>query len=201
MTTHVIFGCSYAPFYEIDATWHTDTEMVPHVEKNHNAIGRRIFNTHLWPSMLPKGDAKFVYLLRDGRDVVTSFYHHFSHQSLEDGGYEGDFNEFFDDWLAGKIAFGTWSQHVKNWIKAAKTDPRILILRYEDMKSDLETCIKRINAHCDFNLSTDEIEGLLPRFSFDCMKSNLHKFSPRSVKMIDKGDGFAFIRYVGNGPC
>eukprot|EP00041_Stephanoeca_diplocostata_P024772 m.636547 g.636547 ORF g.636547 m.636547 type:complete len:290 (-) comp22596_c0_seq4:637-1506(-) len=185
---------NYAPFYEIDATWHSDTEMVAAVERNHTEIGRRIFNTHLWPSMLPKGGAKFIYLLRDGRDVVTSFFHHLSHQSPEDGGFVGDFTEFFDDWLAGKLAFGSWSQHVKKWMHAAVSDSRILILRYEDMKSDLESCIQRINEHCGFGMSPVEITSLLPKFSFDHMRSNLDKFSPRSVKMLNKNDNFAFLR-------
>ena len=33
-----------------------------------------------------------------------------------------------------------------------------------------------------------------PLFLPCVLQADLHKFSPRSVKMVDKGDGFAFIR-------
>jgi hypothetical protein len=56
--------------------------------------------------MLPSTGGKLVYLTRDGRDVVTSFYHHLSHQTTEDGGFDGDFDAFFDQWMQGEIAFG-----------------------------------------------------------------------------------------------
>jgi hypothetical protein len=44
----------------------------------HTLFGRQAFNTHLRWSMMPKGhpSARFIYLVRDGRDVCTSYYHH-----------------------------------------------------------------------------------------------------------------------------
>ena len=161
---------------------------------NHAAIGRRIFNTHLWPDMLPKTGGRIIYLERDGRDVVTSFYHHLTHQAPEDGGFEGSFDQFFEEWIGGRVAFGKWDVHVAKWRAHAATDPRVLVLRYEDMKRDLPACVARINTHCKFDLDENTITRLLPRFTVDAMRADIAKFSPRSVRMLDTGDGFAFVR-------
>jgi hypothetical protein len=144
--------------------------------------------------MLPPTGGKMVYLVRDGKDVVTSFFHHLTHQSPEDGGFTGTFDEFFDQWIAGQVAFGRWDVHISKWKSFAAIDPRVLILTYEEMKDDLAGCVSKINTHCDFGLSDDTVAALLPRFTFDSMKANVHKFSPQSVKMLEKGDGFEFIR-------
>ena len=45
----------YAPFYEIDAHWESNTnELSEKVRTNHDKLGRRVFNTHLRWDMLPK---------------------------------------------------------------------------------------------------------------------------------------------------
>eukprot|EP00038_Savillea_parva_P019852 m.29292 g.29292 ORF g.29292 m.29292 type:complete len:283 (+) comp4582_c0_seq1:259-1107(+) len=186
---------SYAPFYEVDSTWESETAQVREpMRGNHAAIGRRIFNTHLWPDMLPKTGGRIIYLERDGRDVVTSFYHHLTHQAPEDGGFEGSFDQFFEEWIGGRVAFGKWDVHVAKWRAHAATDPRVLVLRYEDMKRDLPACVARINSHCKFDLDENTITRLLPRFTVDAMRADIAKFSPRSVRMLDIGDGFAFVR-------
>eukprot|EP00959_Pyramimonas_sp_CCMP1952_P312997 6551634-Pyramimonas_sp.AAC.1 len=44
---------------------------------------------------------RYIYLVRDGRDVATSFFHHLSNQDTKTGGgFEGDFSEFFEKWNA-----------------------------------------------------------------------------------------------------
>ena len=69
---------NYSPFYESNGTWdHDDDEPVlaKSVKNHQDAVGWRIFNTHLLPSMLPPrtSGAKFIYIVRNGRDVVCSF--------------------------------------------------------------------------------------------------------------------------------
>ena len=45
----------YAPFYEIDAHWESNTnQLTQQVRANHTKLGRRVFNTHLRWDMLPK---------------------------------------------------------------------------------------------------------------------------------------------------
>ena len=83
----------YVPFFESDRTWADDdarggggggpTVAEPY-RSNFEAVGRRMFNTHCRWEMMPRGDgAKYVYLVRDGRDALVSFYHHLTHQARE----------------------------------------------------------------------------------------------------------------------
>ena len=72
---------------------------------------------------------------------------HFSHMEAVDGGFTGGLGEFVDEWLAGRIAFGTWLAHVSKWLAAAERDSRALVLRYEDLQSDLRGAVQRIAVH------------------------------------------------------
>jgi sulfotransferase len=81
----------YCPFFEADRTWndnHNDEEaeaeaepFAPPYHRRQRETGRRAFNTHLRWDMMPTAQhgpeaARFLYLVRDGRDVAVSYYHH-----------------------------------------------------------------------------------------------------------------------------
>ncbi|KAL7545425.1 hypothetical protein ACHAWF_008770 [Thalassiosira exigua] len=130
----------FAPFFEVDAHWDPSAgaaapRLAERVRRNHDRLGRRVFNTHLRWDMLPKwreggsgatgggatggGDrrrlarpecGKFVYVTRDLRDVCVSFYHHLSNQ--REGTYAGSFRAFALDWMAGNLPFGSPLHHL-----------------------------------------------------------------------------------------
>jgi sulfotransferase len=182
----------YSPFYESNKTWN-DNEFVERYTRNHQRLGARIFNTHLKWNMLPKGDhAIFIYIYRNGRDVVHSFFQHLSNQA-DSGTYEGTFHEFFSEWVAGKIAYGNWIQHIKDWIDASK-DPsnRILLLRYEDLKQNFSSQLKQISDHLGCSYSDVELaEIITPHCTFSFMKEHQTQYQPVSVTWKA---GYNFIR-------
>ena len=117
-----------SPFYEVDRTWCEDASIQPAVTSIHESLGYRVFNTHLWWEMLPQGESiKYLYIVRDGKDVVLSFYHHLSHQA--EGRYEKSFDCFLDEWCEGEIAFGKWIHHLRKWQEALAFSPFIDIDR------------------------------------------------------------------------
>ena len=73
---------SSSPTY-MSRTWEGDV-INKAVRMNQKKIGRRIFNTHLRWDMMPTttdggGEgARYIYMVRDGRDVAVSYYHHLS---------------------------------------------------------------------------------------------------------------------------
>jgi hypothetical protein len=86
----------FSPFFEVDKHWDISQGTVKiKFTDNFSLLGRRIFNTHLRWDMMPKGggsnSAKYIYVVRNPRDVVTSFYHHLAN---EKNGYSGTFDEF-----------------------------------------------------------------------------------------------------------
>lgn len=183
----------FAPFYEVNRTWDGDGNVAEKYSKNHENLGCRIFNTHLrWEKVAHGEKAVYIYVYRNGKDAVTSFFHHLSNQA-DSGGFDGTFDEFFQDWLSNKIPFGSWAKHIKNWVLAARNPAnRILLVSYEDMKTDLCSCLVRISDHLELTYTRDEIETIIiPKVSFEYMKVNKHQFQPVSVGWKN---GFEFIR-------
>lgn len=185
----------YTPFFDIDPHWDLEVpELVPSIKAKHEKIGRRMFNTHLrWEMMPAHLSARFVYVVRDGRDTCVSFYHHLTHQMKKDGSEPvetRDFTAFHSDWIAGKMPFGSWADHLWSW-DASRQDERVLIVRYEDLLTDLKPNVARIAAHLGVEWNETKAEELLPKFSFEYMKENRSLFEPVSVQWKDN---FAFLR-------
>jgi hypothetical protein len=159
-------------------------------QRLHLKDGYRVYNTHLRYDMLPTG-AKYIYTVRDGRDVVTSFYHHLSNQHIDDGGFVGEgFEEFLDLFLRGQIPYGKWSHHLCAWMEAIdEGGGNILLVQYEDLKRNLEHEIDRIASF--LGIEDYNVETVLQRASFDYMKHHQSLFHPVSVRWKE---GYNFIR-------
>ena len=71
----------------------------------------RIFKSHLSYEQIPKGPCKYIYVARNGKDVVHSYYHLYKSHL----GFKGDFSEFFIRFMQGKLLFGSWFKHVAGW--------------------------------------------------------------------------------------
>ena len=198
----------YAPFLEIDPHWEGNDLARP-IQTRHELLGTRVFNTHLRFDILPRnGAARWIYLIRSPLDTCVSFYHHLVHQV--EGGYEGTFDEFFQEWIAGDIAFGSWVDHVLSFAIGVSTGqqqhvsnsdqvalqlpngPRILLVSYEEMIHDLPRVVENIQNFLKCNsITSQQRQDMIPTFSFDSMKQNLAKFQPQSVQWKNE---FVFLR-------
>jgi sulfotransferase len=184
----------FSPFYELNATWNEhDDRICTKYSNNHELLGWRVFNTHLLPSMLPKGDSvQYIYVYRNGRDVAISFFHHLSNQ-VSDGVAVEDIKQFLTDWSNGKLPFGSWIQHLRCWM--TKIDDllisNILLVRYEDLKNDLHLSITRISKFLNHSVTDTRLEELTALLSFESMKGSKSLYEPVSVQWKE---GFEFLR-------
>jgi hypothetical protein len=194
----------YAPFFEIDAHWE-GPELASSVRENHARLGTRVFNTHLRFDMLPQqGPGKFIYLIRSPLDACVSLYHHLAHQV--EGGYDGTFPEFFNDWMNGRVVFGSWVDHVLSYAMALANGGRqcgstgqaklgngrkILLLSYEEMMADLPRALLDLQEFLELTVTPEQRQEMLPSFSFINMKQDLDRFQPKSVQWKN---GFVFLR-------
>lgn len=180
-----------APFFEIDQHW-KDGFQIDSITSNHRRMGVQLFNTHLpWNCMPRLGLMKHIYVVRNGKDVCTSFYHHLSNQA-DSGGFDGSFREFYHQWLQGSLPYGHWLIHVRDWITASHDrSNNILIIFYEDLIQNLSDCVIKIANHIDVPISDDMLADILPTLTFTYMKDNMSFFQPVSVKWKE---GFNFIR-------
>ena len=93
-------------------------------------------------------------------------------------------------WHARSLASGSW-------LAAAASDARVLVLTYEKLKSDLLGCVRHVADHIDCGgLRDEQLQEILPRLSADYMRANLQVFAPKSVRWVERGDGFTFVRKV-----
>ncbi|TKR72035.1 hypothetical protein L596_019558 [Steinernema carpocapsae] len=103
----------------------------------------RIFKSHYMYDDHPKHPkAKYVFVVRNPKDVVVSAYH--MSKNLKLNCYdEINFDIFFELFMAGGYAFGCYFDYHKEWLAHLdKCDS--LLLKYEDMVKDLKTATVQI---------------------------------------------------------
>lgn len=113
---------------------------------------------------------KVVYIYRDLRDVVISYFHFQKSQNL----FDGSISEFIRSTHLEQ--FGGWESHVRKAFKFQEKHPdRILMLSYEEMLESLPQQVERIQSFCNISgrKSVDEIVNLC---SFDSLKKTEQQF-------------------------
>jgi len=181
----------YAPFYEIDAHWESNTnELTKQVRSNHTKLGRRVFNTHLRWDMLPKfaenendcntteqssnlrpTTGKFIYITRSQSDVVTSFYHHLSNQ--KEGTYTQGYTQFVVDWMAGNIAFGNSLHHLLSFVDGFVDNEYASTT--EASSNPKPSAVSKVEDH----------EQPLLLLSYEALKHNLHTEVQRIISFLN----------------
>ena len=176
---------------------------------------RRYFKTHLPYDALPVYEGmKFIHVARDGRDAAMSFHNHkmnYTENLIEraneiiaedpkfDGGFQlpdPDEAVHFHDWILGPedhigdITCGFWYMENSYW--AAKDDPNMLLVHYNDMKKDLDGEMRRIAEFLEIETPADLWPKLVEAATFDSMKSKADELMPTAGE-IWQGGGNTFL--------
>ncbi|KAI6079755.1 Sulfotransferase [Aix galericulata] len=133
----------------------------------------RTMKTHLPVQMVPPSfweqNCKIIYVARNAKDNLVSYYHfHRMNKALPD---PGTMEEFMEKFMAGKVLWGSWYDHVKGWWKA-KDKHRILYLFYEDMKENPKREIQKIMKFMGKDLEQEVLNKIIHNTSFEIMKEN-----------------------------
>lgn len=175
---------------------------------------RRIIKTHLPLDALtfsPK--AKYIYIGRDGRDVVWSFYNH--HANANQLWYDllnntpgrvgppierpdPDIRRYFRRWLE-QDGFPIWPfwENIRTWW-AAREAPNILMVHFADLKADLEGEMRRIADFLDCDIMDERWPAILEHCSFDYMKTHAANVAPLGGGIFE-GGAEVFINKGVNG--
>lgn len=184
---------------------------LPEVEAQTN---RRFLKTHLPVDALVYSEiAKYVYVARDGRDVVWSFYNH--HKNANDQlfsmlndtpGLVGDpfpqltkdVVEYFEEWLE-RDGYPLWSywDNIRSWWKIRDL-PNLHMMHYTTLKADTRTEVETLAAFLDIDLTDAVLSDVLDHSSFEYMKGNADKMAPLGGTIF-KGGGKTFINKGTNG--
>jgi aryl sulfotransferase len=175
---------------------------------------RRFVKTHLPVDALvfsPK--AKYLYIGRDGRDVVWSMYNHHAnandlwYQALNDTpGRVGppiapppdSVAQYFNDWLErdGHPFWPFW-ENVRSWW-AIRDLPNVMLLHFADLKADMPGQIRRIAKFLDIPIDESRWEAIVEHCGFDYMKANAGKSVPLGGAFWD-GGAQTFVHKGVNG--
>ncbi|KAL1139429.1 hypothetical protein AAG570_006413 [Ranatra chinensis] len=134
----------------------------------------RFIKSHLPFELLPlklqkrQSKAKIVAVTRNPRDTCVSYFHHCKLYE----GYTGDFEDFCKLFLNDAVTYAPFDRNVLSYWNRKDTDPSIIFVKYEDMKKDLPSVIKRVSAFLGKEYTDSEIGVLAEHLSFESMKRN-----------------------------
>jgi aryl sulfotransferase len=175
---------------------------------------RRFVKTHLPVDALvfsPK--AKYVYIGRDGRDVVWSMYNH--HLNANDSWYDALNNtpgrvgppilrvnqpvdEYFRSWLEGDgYPFWPFWENIRSWWQVRDL-PNVKLVHFADMKADLAGSIREIADFLAIRVDEATFPQIVEHCSFDYMKAHAGDVAPVGGALWE-GGASTFIHRGTNG--
>ncbi|MEZ5062909.1 MAG: sulfotransferase domain-containing protein [Solirubrobacterales bacterium] len=114
-----------------------------------------------------QGRHRFIYLVRDGRDVAVSYFFF----CRRHGTWAGSFDDFLDAFLDGRLdGYGAWQDHVEGWLGTGADRSDHILLRYEDLHADASGELERCAAFLGTTLDEGRRERALAAGSADRMR-------------------------------
>lgn len=180
-------------------------EHVPH---------RQFLKTHLpVDALVFSRMAKYIYVGRDGRDAVWSFYNH--HANANEQWYGAlnntpgrvgppieppppSVHDYYKQWF-NNDGFPLWPfwEHVRSWW-TIRDLPNVKLMHFNQMKRDLAGSIREIAAFLDIPIDEAKFPAIVEHCTFDYMKTHADKAAPLGG-FLWKGGAETFINKGTNG--
>ncbi len=138
---------------------------------------------------------KTIYIIRDPRAVILSYYHHWLHTDRQDHGTIDDFVmemlshghiRGWENWLV------RWDIQVNDWLNRSRYQP-VKIVRYEDLLENREKIFADIVKFCGINVDSKWVSLAVNRGEFKKMQNDEKIHGAESYPGQDGSKGF-FIR-------
>ena len=164
---------------------------------------RRFIKTHLpVDALVFSRKAKYIYIARDGRDVMWSMYNHHSNANAAWYGALNDtpgrvgppiekppesVRQYFLEWL-DKDGYPFWSfwENLRSWW-AIRDLPNVLPLHFAALKEDMDGQIRRIASFLEIEVDPATWDAIIEHCSFAYMKKNAAKSVPLGGAFWDGG--------------
>jgi aryl sulfotransferase len=175
--------------------------------------GRRFIKTHLPADALTfSPHAKYIYIGRDGRDMLWSMHHHWL--QFTSGAYAAinalpgndptferptqDVLPYWREWVA-KDGYPFWSfwEHIRSWWNI-RDHPHVKLLHFDDLKRDMEGEMRGIAAFLDIDVRPESWDAIARYCTFDWMKAHADVTAPLGGALWE-GGGTTFINKGTNG--
>merc|ERR1711976_381774 len=153
----------------------------------------RTAKTHLFyefvEKQVEKDKARIIVVMRNPKDVITSYYHHY--RLLKRFDSIGDFHDFFAVYKAKLLGFGDPFEWCVNWWEKRHLE-NVFVVKYEDLKKYPEANIKKMALFLGNQLDDKVIADVAAATSFKNMSSNKADMSTFK-KFMDESKG-KFVR-------
>jgi aryl sulfotransferase len=175
---------------------------------------RRVLKTHLPVDALRFSDkAKYIFIGRDGRDVIWSMYNH--HANANESWYEAlndtpgrvgppiglppeSTVQYFEEWMEkdGHPFWPFWD-NIRTWW-AIRDLPNVHVIHFANLKTDMPGEIRRIAGFLGIAIDEARWPLILEHCSFDYMKANAVQSVPLGGAFWD-GGAQTFVHKGTNG--
>lgn len=186
---------------EEPATFLNIERMVPDAEAQSNRFLKKTprpryiktheYFDHRYPSV--------IYVVRDPRDVAVSYYHFQRKYGHIGDGYP--LEEYVQDFVDGTVSasWGSWGDNVGSWMGARSGSPRFLLIRYEDLISQLTTELERVCEFLGIKPEASLLSQTIERSSAQQMKEMEKKQGDQWVSTKGKRSDIPFVRSASSG--
>ena len=141
---------------------------------------------------------KVIYIVRDPRDVVVSYYHFHLKKGIIPDGYPLD--QYVARFIAGEVdAYGSWRENVASWLGTRYGMGNFLLLRYEDMLEQTAHELAKMAAFLGFERSLEEIAKAVSLSSADRMRKMEQKQTDVWVNTQKTRKDIPFVRNATAG--
>lgn len=195
----------------VDCRFPTREERLEYVERQTH---RRFLKSHIPADTLVFSPlARYIYIGRDGRDVLWSQYNH--HCIMKDdviqsidavperigppiGKPPQSVITYFREWLA-RDGYPWWPywEHIRSWWQVRRLS-NVLLVHFADLKRDMPGEIRRLAGFLEIDFDTTQWGAILDHCSFEYMKSRPELMVPFGGTIF-RGDGDSFLHKGVNG--
>ncbi len=135
----------------------------------------RVIKSHMPISHLPvRGKARYVYVTRH---PVPCFASCVDFVGMLGGPMAGSRADMLDWFCSERMWWGPWPDHVEGWWKAARRNPNVLFIHFEEMTADLGAIVDRVAGFLNIPLTWEERAEVVRKSGFEYMKIHEERFS------------------------
>lgn len=184
----------------VDCRFPSKVERLEIVERQRH---RRFLKSHIpVDTLVFSSMAKYIYIGRDGRDVLWSLYNH--HRIFKEGvirnidsvpertgpplGVPPDsVVDYFRSWLT-KDGYPWWPywEHIRSWWQI-RSLPNVMLIHFANLKQDMPGEIRKIAEFLDFTIDDEKLPTILQHCSFDYMKAHADQSAPFGGSIFQRG--------------
>jgi hypothetical protein len=175
-------------------------DFVPTIHNDDKSIARwnhlsdpRIFRNE--GPQHPDAYPRTIYILRDPRSVLLSYYHHCVHDT---GRNDWPISEFVNEMITEGCIKSLephiirWDRQVESWLARAKHQP-VIFVKYEDLKRDCRTTLVKLQSFIGLDRDEIIIDTAIERGNFSSMRKNEEQYGAESYPGEKGARGF-FVR-------